>query len=1029
MADSKKEQQDQDKQNTVLFNMCQISLDSIFKQMHDRAIKETKSIAKVQNSIFDESGKFHGAGSHIIVALPNKEQTIDSATALKAIQDYVQWFSGPDIKSKITEDKLIPLEDENTSKDGNEKAESNESIEIEIPTFLQYIGEATEDEEKKQHQKNDAAEKERAKENAAKKKEEKRQSTTAKGYYITYKLEIEGQKETPLSDALKSFGAGLLKGLGIQTFDWKSGAKGKEHTIGGLMDTLDQVFGKIKPEELKSRFAKNAKAKYPQTTANDVQFYDQKTILQHLKGKLETKDTQKIKTADYSLCYRVPANDKSKKLINTTVVADLITRSIKGIFKKFKNAVKKDDVILVNDYNETNKDQKKVDKKLEPVDASDKKVTTDSIILRHHMHVINEDKDEDKRVQDTLDKNIKSMTDELNNLAKSALGDNFQQAIIAKTKSTITKIEKDGIKQTDNPELYAALNDDKNKDKHVFVLKTKYSKQKDNKTPKGESMRLNPLMDFIFEAADDKTNDSLRSKVDNVFKSLYTNFKKILPTDKQDKMQDPKIYDVEVPVKTESLVRTDLSKLKIFEDCEIADDISKMLLIESGRHTAAHINELIDKVGSKQIQSNKEKILKTVKDAYSGKGEASEIKDELIGVKEKTKDVKWDKKRIAGWNKKHPDDKREEGYVEKQVVREAKPGKIDEFFKLSSDDEMKKWVDDNFGPIQKSDDGEKIVQAFWKALSLLPEKKEEESKKEDPTPETYPEPVPEEIKKVSVKFFDYDPANPDDEEPETLKDEEVEVGSSVTPPASPKHKGFEFVGWKPDDFDNIQAPKVYVSQYKGIEPQQYPVTFLDMDFENGATPEIDTVWVEEGKSAKAPTQPDHEKEGWKFKGWSADFSKVTQPMTIIAEYDPIIKIKPQAPKDPDKPTEQLEPIGDPFTYDPNKSLEEQLPDPPEKEGWESDGWDPDPKTVKDPKEDIDIVAKYKKVGEEESENSQVSTYWICIDENGFLDPSSNNTNLKVDHTDVDFYIVPMKNLKMDNTDDDDEKEVEGKSSK
>ena len=49
---------------------------------------------------------------------------------------------------------------------------------------------------------------------------------------------------------------------------------------------------------------------------------------------------------------------------------------------------------------------------------------------------------------------------------------------------------------------------------------------------------------------------------------------------------------------------------------------------------------------------------------------------------------------------------------------------------------MKKWVDDNFGPIQKSDDGEKIVQAFWKALSLLPEKKEEEPKKEDPTPET-----------------------------------------------------------------------------------------------------------------------------------------------------------------------------------------------------------------------------------------------------------------------------------------------------
>lgn len=1062
MADDKTEQQDQTKQNTTLFNMCQVSLDGIFKQMHDKAIEQTKSIAKVQNSIFDESGKFHGAGSHIIAALPNKEETIDSATALNAIQTYVQWFSGPDIKDKITEDSLIPLEDENTSKEESSNAESNESIEIEIPSFLQYIGEAAEDEEQKQREKNDTAEKERAKQNAAKKKEEKRQSTTAKGYYITYKLEIEGQKETPLSDAFKSFGKGLLKGIGIQSFSWRSGAKGKEYTIGGLMDTLDQVFGKINPEELRTRFAKNAKAKYPQSSANDVQFYDQKTILQYLKGKLEQKDIQKIKTADYSLCYKVPANDKSKKLINTTVVADFITRSIKGIFKKFKNAVKKDDVILVNDYNETNKDQKKVDKKLEPTEGNGKKVTSDSIVMKQYRPVINEDTAEDKRVKGKQDDNIKAMTDELNKLAKSALGENFEQAIITMPKSTITKIEKDGVKQTDNPDLYAALNDDKNKDKHVFVLKTKHSKQEDNKKPEGESISINPLMDFIFEAADDKTSDSLSNKVDSVFKSLYANFKKILPTDKQDKMQDPKVHKVEVPVKTESLTRTDLSKLKIFEDCEIADDISKLLL-EKGHQ----------RLDDKKWQAFKKMVKGNLDDIRSKK-------DEIL------KSSYEDQGQMLSFTK----------------GDEAENNSYNDFVKElfdttdSEEDTLKKLNKiahrDNF----RND----IVYRF----KYKPSEKVEEPKKEDSTPETHPEPVPEEIKKVSVKFFDYDPANPDNEEPETLKDEEVEVGSSVTPPASPKHKGFEFVGWKPNDFDNIQEPKVYVSQYKGIEPQQYPVTFFDMDFENRATVEIDTTWVEEGKSAKAPTQPDHEKEGWKFKGWSADFSKVTQPMNIIAEYDQIIKINPKAPKDPEKPedlepigdpieydpeksleeqlpdppdfkdkgfefkkwnpdpttikdpkediditaeyaktikispkapknpekpTEQLEPIGEPFTYDPSKSLEEQLPDPPEKDGWEPDGWNPDPSEVKDPKEDINIVARYKKVGEASSESSQVSTYWICIDENGFLDSSTNNTNLKVNHTDVDFYIVPMKNLKMDNTDDDDEKAVSGAANK
>jgi len=87
--------------------------------------------------------------------------------------------------------------------------------------------------------------------------------TTAKGFYITYKIAIEGQKESPLADALKSFGAGLLKGLGIQGFSWKTGTKGKEHTIGDLVDTLSQVFGKIDPNELKTRFTKNIQAKYP----------------------------------------------------------------------------------------------------------------------------------------------------------------------------------------------------------------------------------------------------------------------------------------------------------------------------------------------------------------------------------------------------------------------------------------------------------------------------------------------------------------------------------------------------------------------------------------------------------------------------------------------------------------------------------------------------------------------------------------------------------------------------------------------
>lgn len=365
MADEKKEPQDQTKQNTTLFNMCQLSLDSIFKQMHDKGIEKTKSIAKVQNSIFDENGKFHGAGSHMIAAMSLKELEIEKSVALNALTSYVNWFSGPDIAKTITEDKLIALEDDNT--------QTTESIDIR-DIYKKVLTEETAAVATDADATDNSGDNNKNTENN--KEEKQADNQKARGYYITYKLEIEGQKETPLSDAFQSFGKGLLKGLGIQSFSWRSGAKGKEYTIGGLMDTLDQVFGKINPKELRTRFAKNAKVKYPQTAESDVHFYDQKTILHHLKGKLEQKDIQKIKTANYSLCYRVPANDKSKKLINTTVVADLLTQSIKGIFKKLKNSVKKDDVILVNDYTETNKDQKKVDKKLEPAEESCKKLLT-----------------------------------------------------------------------------------------------------------------------------------------------------------------------------------------------------------------------------------------------------------------------------------------------------------------------------------------------------------------------------------------------------------------------------------------------------------------------------------------------------------------------------------------------------------------------------------------------------------------------------------------------------------------------------
>jgi len=110
---------------------------------------------------------------------------------------------------------------------------------------------------------------------------------------------------------------------------------------------------------------------------------------------------------------------------------------------------------------------------------------------------------------------------------------------------------------------------------------------------------------------------------------------------------------------------------------------------------------------------------------------------------------------------------------------------------------------------------------------------------------------------------------------------------------------------------------------------------------------------------------------------------VTASIETMTLWDPDIKLIPKAPKDPSKPTEDLEPIGDPISYDPKKPIKEQLPELPERDGWEPDGWDPDPASIKDPKEDIEIIGKYKKKGT--GSKKQKVSYWVIPDENGLLD--------------------------------------------
>ncbi len=114
-----------------------------------------------------------------------------------------------------------------------------------------------------------------------------------------------------------------------------------------------------------------------------------------------------------------------------------------------------------------------------------------------------------------------------------------------------------------------------------------------------------------------------------------------------------------------------------------------------------------------------------------------------------------------------------------------------------------------------------------------------------------------------------------------LSTQVVRKGESATAPADPVREAdaqytYTFTGWD-KDFTNVSSDLTITAQYDAVL-NKYTVTFMDQD---GSV--IDTQTVEYGKGATAPADP--EREGFVFKGWSADFTEITGNITIIAQYD------------------------------------------------------------------------------------------------------------------------------------------------
>ena len=125
----------------------------------------------------------------------------------------------------------------------------------------------------------------------------------------------------------------------------------------------------------------------------------------------------------------------------------------------------------------------------------------------------------------------------------------------------------------------------------------------------------------------------------------------------------------------------------------------------------------------------------------------------------------------------------------------------------------------------------------------------------------------------TVTFKDYDG--------KVLKTESVEAGKSATSPANPTRDGYTFKGWD-KDFNIVNSDLIVTATY---EKENEALTYFTVTFKDYDGRTIKTESVEKGKSATAPANPT--RDGYTFKGWDKAFNNVVSNLSVMATYDRI----------------------------------------------------------------------------------------------------------------------------------------------
>lgn len=171
----------------------------------------------------------------------------------------------------------------------------------------------------------------------------------APGYFITYEMSVPGVKEQSLDNSIKKSAFSLFDDIKITPAGIFG--SGSSFTVKDIKKSVKNLLGLggVDPNKLTSNISDNFRHQFPDNgmSSDDIIVKDRRTLLKKYGGMLNGKDRQRVEKSQYSILIKIPASNDAQEFINKKVVAAIITKSIKGVVKKFKHGVEPEDVILI----------------------------------------------------------------------------------------------------------------------------------------------------------------------------------------------------------------------------------------------------------------------------------------------------------------------------------------------------------------------------------------------------------------------------------------------------------------------------------------------------------------------------------------------------------------------------------------------------------------------------------------------------------------------------------------------------------